>query len=495
MKKGHSTKKVSLDYDSDDGRLIELKKQGHSDEYVAEKLKEEKRTEYQPKTVNSRWTRLRKLLSQQEDERLDDELSDWHEGEDGQLGEIVKAVDQKFERQFQLLEERKWSEISWHLAEKLGRRKYTGKACRERVQGLKDGTALTPIELAENPEERRQMTEHRIAAAKQARQDAKDALRAKEQRAEARAAAKKAESRASNKKKIDDAIQKRAEKEENERIKEERKENKEKMKQHRIAMQAQFRAEKEWNKTRRDAEKKLYKALTGFSIDGSRPGRMRKKKDGYESEDEAEAPDESESDEDEDEMIELSDHESDEQSELDDADLADDEVMPTIEEQEQEQPEPTSSGKKGKNKAIPENQAGHIPAPVTKQTLLNPRSILSDDELAQLLYFRRLTRRGHIESHAEVVARIAASDESLKSDDLSQLLMHKSEKSKGKKTEKIARLQEADARGSDAGQMGSRSTDLDFIKRYEGYKGGFEYLVAEIERERQAEAMAGRMEE
>lgn len=36
---------------------------------------------YEPKTVGSRWLRLRKLLERIENERLDDELSDWHEGE------------------------------------------------------------------------------------------------------------------------------------------------------------------------------------------------------------------------------------------------------------------------------------------------------------------------------------------------------------------------------------------------------------------------------
>jgi len=34
-----------------------------------------------PKTVGSRWLRLRKALEKAEEERLDDELSDWHAGE------------------------------------------------------------------------------------------------------------------------------------------------------------------------------------------------------------------------------------------------------------------------------------------------------------------------------------------------------------------------------------------------------------------------------
>lgn len=38
---------------------------------------------YVPKTISSRWLRLRRLLEQAENDRLDDELSDWHIGEVG----------------------------------------------------------------------------------------------------------------------------------------------------------------------------------------------------------------------------------------------------------------------------------------------------------------------------------------------------------------------------------------------------------------------------
>lgn len=74
-------KRIVADYDSDDGRVITLKQQGYSDEYVAQRLMDEGRVRYVPKTVGSRWLRLRKALQEAEDEKLDDELSDWHVGE------------------------------------------------------------------------------------------------------------------------------------------------------------------------------------------------------------------------------------------------------------------------------------------------------------------------------------------------------------------------------------------------------------------------------
>lgn len=74
-------KRIVADYDSDDGRIISLKQQGYGDEYVSSKLIQEGRIRYVPKTVGSRWIRLRKALEQAENEKLDDELSDWHVGE------------------------------------------------------------------------------------------------------------------------------------------------------------------------------------------------------------------------------------------------------------------------------------------------------------------------------------------------------------------------------------------------------------------------------
>ncbi|KAK4495794.1 hypothetical protein PRZ48_013062 [Zasmidium cellare] len=474
-------KKLTLDYDTDDARLIELKRQGKTDEQVSQQLKNEGRIQYEAKTVGNRWMRLKKLLIQQEDERLDDELSDWHEGEDDQLEEIAKAVAPKFDHQIQLLEQRRWHEISQHLADKLGRRKYTGKACRERIEAVKNGTALPPIELAENPEERRRMKDERIAANKKARQDARDEQRAKEQRAQARAEAKKRENSEAMKKKIDDAVQKRNEKATAERIKEERRENKELDKQHRLMMEARFVAEKAWIAKRKKAEEDLYKELTGYNMGGKRPGRVRK---GHEEEEEAEASDVSSSSE-EDDIIDLISSDNDDP---DDAAANSDADFEALINPPPATPPPIETPARLSTLFRP--RAGFHPAPVTKSTLLNPRSILSVHELEALLFYRSLPRRGPSESHAEVVARLAANDETLKSDELSQLLIHLTEKSKGKKFEKIARLREADARGSDAGQMGVRSTDLEFVRRYEGFEG-FEGVLEEVVGELQGGGVIG----
>ena len=84
------SKCVALDYDSDDDRIITLKQQGFTDEYVAAKLVEEGRMRYVPKTIGSRYNRLRKTIEEAEEEKLDDELSDWHVDEVSPMCRIAR---------------------------------------------------------------------------------------------------------------------------------------------------------------------------------------------------------------------------------------------------------------------------------------------------------------------------------------------------------------------------------------------------------------------
>lgn len=74
-------KLITEDLDSDDQRIMELKRQGYSDPVICDKLVKEGRTRYKPGTVNSRALRIRRMMEKLEDEKLDDELSDWHIGE------------------------------------------------------------------------------------------------------------------------------------------------------------------------------------------------------------------------------------------------------------------------------------------------------------------------------------------------------------------------------------------------------------------------------
>lgn len=76
-------RRIHADYDSEDEIIVTMKQQGYSNEAVQKRLIEEGMTKYDVKTIPSRWLRIRKALQYEEEERLDDELTDWHDGEAG----------------------------------------------------------------------------------------------------------------------------------------------------------------------------------------------------------------------------------------------------------------------------------------------------------------------------------------------------------------------------------------------------------------------------
>ncbi|KAK6442162.1 hypothetical protein LTR95_001603 [Oleoguttula sp. CCFEE 5521] len=137
---------IKRDCDSDDERLIQLKQMGHADTYVAAQLAKEGRVKYNARTISGRWQRIRKVLEKKEEEQLDDELTDWHEGEDDTLETVIQQVECKIQDEKDRLDARKWREVSQHFANVTLKRKYTANACEERWHALMTGTADLPIE-------------------------------------------------------------------------------------------------------------------------------------------------------------------------------------------------------------------------------------------------------------------------------------------------------------------------------------------------------------
>jgi hypothetical protein len=72
---------ITADLDSTDELIVSMKNQGYSNEKVVERLQEQGRINYDKKTVGSRYLRLKNAIAEREEQRLDDELTDWHEGE------------------------------------------------------------------------------------------------------------------------------------------------------------------------------------------------------------------------------------------------------------------------------------------------------------------------------------------------------------------------------------------------------------------------------
>lgn len=74
-------KKVTADLDSDDELLVRMKNAKYLEKDIAQRLVDEGRIKYNAKTIGTRLARIRKKLQERNDELLDQELTDWHDGD------------------------------------------------------------------------------------------------------------------------------------------------------------------------------------------------------------------------------------------------------------------------------------------------------------------------------------------------------------------------------------------------------------------------------
>ena len=74
-------KRVLPELDSDDEMLVSLKEQGLRDNVIAARFREEGRIAYEPKSISTRYGRIKRTQQQQETEALDEQETDWHVGD------------------------------------------------------------------------------------------------------------------------------------------------------------------------------------------------------------------------------------------------------------------------------------------------------------------------------------------------------------------------------------------------------------------------------
>ena len=74
-------KKVTADMDSDDELIFSMKNAKYLEKDIAKRLADEGRMNYNPKTIGTRWARLKKAMQAKQDELLDADLTDWHDGD------------------------------------------------------------------------------------------------------------------------------------------------------------------------------------------------------------------------------------------------------------------------------------------------------------------------------------------------------------------------------------------------------------------------------
>lgn len=74
-------KVVASGYDWEDRMILNMKQQGFTNVQIAQKLIAEGGTRYDPKSIGSRWLKMRRVRAQHDEGLLDDDLSDWHIGD------------------------------------------------------------------------------------------------------------------------------------------------------------------------------------------------------------------------------------------------------------------------------------------------------------------------------------------------------------------------------------------------------------------------------
>ena len=186
----------------------------------------------------------------------------------------MDEIDQKLEREIARVRARRWGQVASHVADLMQKRKYTSKACKERFDGLLDGTALKPIELDSDQGGRAEMRINRIANNKLARAEAAEALNkaleAKKKKREDKEAAKK-RALANRTTKLDEI---RAEKTAMGNMKKEALEQRKIKKQTIAQWSAYHKAELKWKRRKTQIEAKLRNKALGLPVN-ARPQRRR----------------------------------------------------------------------------------------------------------------------------------------------------------------------------------------------------------------------------
>ncbi|KAF2724991.1 hypothetical protein K431DRAFT_116624 [Polychaeton citri CBS 116435] len=459
-------RRITAELDAVDSRILELREQGLTMEATAQKISAEGLATYQPKSLESRYVRIRKILAAKEDERLDDDMSDWHLDEDEVLNDCYRAVDEQIRKEVAAIEAKRWKKVAGAVSDHLRRQKYSSNACHQRFEDLQNAAALLPIELDPNPTARRQATQDRIALAKQ-------------RRADAEAADQAARDEKMNKSKSDKLL-----KAETNRIKIQHGLRMQQLAQSRAVKQASVRAEKEaaraalqgwltycksqteWDRIKERFEDYTLKCLrAGVSVGSVVPqARANRARAGAE--------------------IVIDDggdaySTSEEEQKAYQTLLASGRVAPSQLQRSSTSatPNPTREGTLIRPPIKKDKET--IKIRVTPESLLNPRSVMTMDELKSILTERKLTPCGLNETHPQLVARMHAHDLNLNTTNLDNVLKSKFVSTAGKKDFKVRKLQEQDARESAAGQAGINAQDRTFKLQYEGYQGHFAYLLDE----------------
>lgn len=375
--------------------------------------------------------------------------------QDERLLRAVKEIDTHIEKETAKLQDKKWTQVAVHFADLISKKKYTSRLCRERFDGLMDGSALKPIELDSDQEGRAEMRRTRISTNKRLREEAATAMELEEERKAAALAAKKANraanvvirmTKAQKKKKIEEmkiARMKKASAAQRKRVRN-------------ISRQwiAYNKVESMWLSRKQHAERILSNKLLGCSLH-YRPSRAKRlgeqepqyvEEEVYEETEDEEEEDEEEKDEDEDEEDTIVVKHVTRKHLRSSGSVSDN---PTPRKKKTGSASPPTATPATATRTSPRFSKSasprHIPigeAPVTAETRASPRYNMSIADLNGAFSVRNIAKVSFLETREQGIARLEMEDQQSTVETLKEVLKAQGLSSSGKsKGELISRLQ------------------------------------------------------
>ncbi|KIW09794.1 hypothetical protein PV08_11894 [Exophiala spinifera] len=144
-------KKVSADLDSDDELIVRMKEARFLEKDIAQALVDQGRIAYNPKTIGTRWRRIKAKLQKRQDDLLDADLTDWHDGDDDILLQAVIKADAEVDRLKAEIDGRKWRMVADSMKNMKPVVNFSQNACRSRYDALMAGNAKPTPESIPNP--------------------------------------------------------------------------------------------------------------------------------------------------------------------------------------------------------------------------------------------------------------------------------------------------------------------------------------------------------
>ncbi|KAL9056376.1 MAG: hypothetical protein Q9162_002967 [Coniocarpon cinnabarinum] len=158
-------KRFRDELDEEDLIIKQMKEAGYTDHQIVQELKGQGLTSYNPKSVATRYSRILRITRDKENERLDDELSDWHEGDNNMLKTAMAYHVDKYNRDIERAKELFYQSVADTLHGEQSRAghkiAFSKTELRKHHEALEDGTALPELELDPDQESRQAIRRQR----------------------------------------------------------------------------------------------------------------------------------------------------------------------------------------------------------------------------------------------------------------------------------------------------------------------------------------------